>query len=292
MARTINIGGNLMAFDRPKVMGILNITPDSFYAESRKQEEDVILNRATEILQEGADIIDFGAYSTRPGAISVTMEDEMSRLRKGLELVTQEYPHAVISVDTFRADVAKMCVEEYGVAIINDISAGGFDERMFQTIANLHVPYVITHSNGKKGNLHTPTEYDNIMHDMVVFFAERVNMLHGMGVCDVILDPGFGFSKSLDQNYTVMANLHYLKEFNLPLMVGVSRKSMIYNLLATNPEGALNGTMVLNTLALMNDDVNILRVHDVKQCVEVVKIVEKVKQSVLNKDNYVRFWNK
>ena len=274
----INVNGQLMDLTEPQVMGILNVTPDSFYAGSRTETEKEIIERLQLITNEGASIIDMGAYSSRPDAEHITAEEEMNRLRTGLNLVQKHQPEAVVSVDTFRADVAKMCVEEYGVAIINDISAGNMDASMFRTIAQLGVPYIIMHMQGTPQNMQTNPHYDNLLKEVFLYFAERVQKLRDLGVKDIIIDPGFGFGKTLEHNYELMNHLDEFRIFELPLLVGISRKSMIYKLLGTTPEEALNGTTVLNTLALMKG-ANILRVHDVKAAKEAITLVEKMKSS-------------
>ena len=272
----INVNGRLMDLSEPQVMGILNITPDSFYAGSRGVTNRYILDRCQQIMDEGASIIDIGACSTRPGADDVSMEDEMSRLRTGLELVRKHCPDAIISIDTFRADVAKMCVEEYGASIINDISAGQMDEQMFPTIARLGVPYIIMHMKGTPKDMQTCPQYDHFLKEIFYFFSEKVQKLRDLGVKDIIIDPGFGFGKTLEHNYQLMNHLEEFKLFELPVLVGVSRKSMIYKLLETTPEEALNGTTVLNAIAIQKG-AHILRVHDVKEAVETVKIIGKMK---------------
>lgn len=270
---TININGTLLDLQKPCVMGILNITPDSFYAESRKTIERDIVSRARQILEEGGTIIDVGAYSTRPGAEEVSEEEEMKRLHKALGLLRKELPDAIVSVDTFRADVAKMCVEEYGVGIVNDISGGTMDNRMFETVAKLNVPYVLTHIKGTPQDMQDEPHYDDLIREVFLYFSEKNNRLHDMGLNDIILDPGFGFGKTLAHNYELMSNLQMFREFEVPILVGISRKSMIYKLLDTTPQEALNGTTALNTIALLKG-ANILRVHDVKAAAEVVAIVE------------------
>ena len=272
----INVNGQLMDLTEPQVMGILNVTPDSFYAGSRTETEKDIIGRLHQITSEGASIIDIGAYSSRPDAEHITAEEEMNRLRTGLSLVQKHQPKAVVSVDTFRADVAKMCVEEYGVAIINDISAGNMDPSMFKTIAQLSVPYIIMHMQGTPQNMQMNPHYENLQKEVFLYFAERVQKLRDLGVKDIIIDPGFGFGKTLEHNYELINHLYEFHIFELPLLVGISRKSMIYKLLGTTPEEALNGTTVLNTLALMKG-ANILRVHDVKAAKEAVILVEKMK---------------
>ncbi len=226
-------------------------------------------------MDEGGLIIDVGAYSSRPGADDISPQEEMQRLRHGLALIRRELPHALISIDPFRADVARMCVLEYGADIINDISAGELDHDMFQTIADLQVPYIIMHMKGNPRTMQQDPHYDDLMAEVTLYFSNKVNQLHDLGVHDIILDPGFGFAKTLDHNYQLMAHLDELREFGLPLLVGVSRKSMICRLLDVTPQQALNGTTVLNTVALLQGT-NILRVHDVKACAEVVAICQKL----------------
>ena len=265
-----------MELQSPQVMGILNITPDSFYAGSRKQTEADILSRTRQILEEGASIIDIGAYSSRPNAEHISPDDEMQRLRTALHLINRDFPNAVISIDTFRADVARMCVEEYGAAIINDISAGQMDEQMFTTIAQLGVPYIIMHMQGTPQDMQTNPRYENLLKEVFFYFSEKVQRLRDLGVKDIILDPGFGFGKTLEHNYQLMNHLEEFSVFDLPLLVGISRKSMIYKLLESTPEEALNGTSILNTIALLKG-ANILRVHDVKAATEAIAIVQKMK---------------
>ena len=272
---TINVGGKLMDLGEPQVMGILNVTPDSFYSESRKNTEQEIADRVQAILAEGGSMIDIGAYSSRPGADDVSAEEEMDRLRGGLKILRNIAPDAVVSVDTFRADVAKMCVEEFGVQIINDISGGELDSRMFDTVAALGVPYILMHMKGDPQTMQNGPHYDDLLAEMLRYFGTKVQQLHELGVKDVILDPGFGFAKTLEHNYELMNRMQDLQVLELPMLVGISRKSMIYRLLGTSPEEALNGTSVLNTLALLKG-ASILRVHDVKAAVEVVQIVKKM----------------
>lgn len=272
---TINVGGNLMDLGEPQVMGILNITPDSFYSASRKNTEGEIEERVERILAEGGSIIDIGAYSSRPGADNISPEEEMKRLRGALRILRSVAPDAVVSVDTFRADVAKMCVEEYGVQIINDISGGELDSKMFETVAALGVPYILMHMKGNPQTMQVEPHYDDLLTEMLQYFGHKVQQLHELGVKDIILDPGFGFAKTLEHNYELMNRMQDLQVLGLPMLVGVSRKSMIYKLLGGTPEGALNGTSVLNTLALLKG-ASILRVHDVKEAVEVVQIVKKM----------------
>lgn len=270
---TINIKGELLDLSRPVVMGILNVTPDSFYADSRKQSERNIIARVGDIISEGGTIIDIGAQSTNPKSEFQTAAVERERLRFALQIINREFPEAILSVDTFYGDVARFAVEEHGVAIINDISGGQIDETMFDTIARLNVPYVLMHMRGTPQTMQTLTDYNNLLQEILFYFSQKVNDLHQRGVNDVIIDPGFGFSKTLEQNYELMSMLRGFSAFDLPLLVGVSRKAMIYRLLDQKPEDSLNGTTVLNTFAVQNG-ANILRVHDVKEAVEVVKITK------------------
>ena len=258
MDYTINVHGQLMELSQPQVMGILNVTPDSFFAGSRMQTEQAIAGRVHQIVSEGATMIDVGGCSTRPGSEPVSEAEEMQRLRLALGVVRREQPHAVVSVDTFRPDVARMTVEEFGADIINDVSEGSTE--MYRMIARLRVPYILMSVQ--------PT-----LRDMLLAFAREVQQLRDFGVKDIILDPGFGFGKTVAQNYQVMNNLERLQVMDLPLLVGISRKSMIFKLLGLTPDESLNGTSVLNTIALMKG-ASILRVHDVKEAVECVRIVE------------------
>lgn len=276
--KSINVNGSLLDLSTPCVMGILNITPDSFYAGSRMQTEADIARRTEQILQEGAAIIDVGAYSSRPNAEHVSAEEEMKRLRDGLGVLRRTAPDAVVSVDTFRADVARMCVEEFGVAIINDIAAGEMDPDMFRMVARLKVPYIMMHMQGTPQNMQFQPHYDNLMREVFIYFAEKVQQLRDLGVKDIVLDPGFGFGKTLNHNYELLAHLEEFRVFDLPLLVGVSRKSMIYKLLDTTPQEALNGTTVLDTICLLKG-ADILRVHDVRQAVENVRIVEAMRSN-------------
>ena len=278
----LNVNGRLLDLSTPQVMGILNVTPDSFYAGSRMQTEEDITLRAQQILDEGASIIDIGAYSSRPNAEHISAEEEMNRLRVGLEILNRNHPDAVVSVDTFRADVAEQCVKDYGVAIINDISAGEMDNRMFETVARLGVPYIMMHMQGTPQSMQKEAHYDNLLKDVFMYFARKSRQLRDLGAKDIVLDPGFGFSKTLAHNYELMAHLEEFIVFELPLLVGVSRKSMIYRLLGTTPQEALNGTTVLDTVALMKG-ADILRVHDVRQAVEGVKIVNKLTREQVDK---------
>lgn len=261
MDYTLNLHGRLMDLSEPQIMGILNVTPDSFYAGSRKQTEVEVVERCHQIVNEGGTIIDVGAYSTRPGASEVPEEEEMERLRFGLAIVRREFPHIALSVDTFRPEVARMTVEEFGADIINDVSEGG--QEMFRMVARLGVPYILMSIQ--------PT-----MRDSLLTFAHKVQQLRDYGAKDIILDPGFGFGKTLEQNYQIMKELDQLQVLELPVLVGVSRKSMIYKLFDSTADEALNGTTVLHTVALMKGAC-ILRVHDVREAVECVKMVNMVK---------------
>lgn len=260
---TLNIGGQLLSLERPLVMGILNATTESFYEASQMHTADAVAERAMTMLREGASIIDVGGCSTKPGLAPVSEGEEMRRLGMALAAIRTVAPEAILSVDTFRASIAERCVREFGVQMINDVSGGEADERMFATVANLQVPYVLTCNKGS---------WTELMYDL----AERINRLHLMGVNDVIVDPGFGFGKTLDDNYRLMTHLEELHLLECPLLVGVSRKSMIYKHLDITPTEALNGTTVLHTVALMKG-AHILRVHDVKAATEAVAITEKLK---------------
>lgn len=273
--KTININGSLLNLSTPLVMGILNVTPNSFYSESRKQSDEEIVNRCRVILDEGGTIIDVGAQSTSPTSKFLSAKEEWERLMPALRLIRNEFPDTVISVDTFYADVAKEAVEVYGANIINDISGGEIDKRMFNVVAELNVPYILMHMRGVPQTMQDMTSYDNFIQDILYYFSEKRAKLSLLGVNDVIIDPGFGFSKSVAQNYELMAYLKYFHIFEEPILVGVSRKSMIYKLLDTTPENSLNGTTVLNTVSLLSG-ANILRVHDVKEAVECVKIISEL----------------
>ena len=279
-ARYINVNGSLLDLSQPRVMGILNVTPDSFYAGSRMQTESEIARRVKQIVSEGATIIDIGAYSSRPNADNVSAREEMERLRMGLKILFEIQPDAVVSVDTFRADVARMCVEEYGVAVINDIAAGEMDADMFHTVAALNVPYIMMHMQGTPQSMQQHPHYDNLLKEVFLYFARKVQQLRDLGVKDIILDPGFGFGKTMEHNYELLSHLEEFRIFELPLLVGVSRKSMIYRLLDITPQEALNGTTVLDTICLLKG-ADILRVHDVKEAVEAVRIVQAMRKESL-----------
>ena len=268
---SLNCRGKLLTLDTPKVMGILNATPDSFFAGSRKQTEAEIALRVQQILAEGGDIIDVGAYSTRPGATEVSPQEEWERLAFALQIVRRESDTAIISVDTFRAEIAKRCVEELGVSIINDISGGDADSLMFDTVAALRVPYVLMHCQGTPQTMQEAPHYNNVTAEVITDLSRKVRQLRERGVADIIIDPGFGFGKTLEHNYTLLRQLDDFRIFELPLLVGVSRKSMITRSLGITADEALNGTTALNAFSLLKG-ANILRVHDVKAAVEVVKL--------------------
>lgn len=267
----INVNGRLMDLSVPRVMGILNVTPDSFFAASRTLSETEVARRAEQLLADGADIIDIGGYSTRPGAAEVSSDEEWARLSLALKAVRAVSEEAVLSVDTFRADVARRCVEEYGVAIINDISGGELDADMFSTVAALGVPYILMHMQGTPQTMQQAPHYDDVLREVILYLARKVQQLRELGVRDIILDPGFGFGKTVDDNYRLMACLDELALFGLPVLAGISRKSMICRVLDITPDQALNGTTVLNTLCLTKG-ARILRVHDVRPAVEAVRL--------------------
>lgn len=281
----IHVNGRLMDLSRPQVMGIINVTPDSFYAGSRTQTEMALARRVEQVVAEGASILDIGGYSSRPGAADVSPEEEMARLRRGLEVIRRVHPEAVVSVDTFRASVARLCVEEYGVALINDISGGEMDAEMFPTVAALGVPYILMHMQGTPQTMQQAPHYDHLLRDVFLYFARKVQQLRDLGAKDIILDPGFGFGKTMEDNYALLAHLDEFGIFGLPLLVGVSRKSMITRLLGITPDDALNGTTVINTLCLAKG-AHILRVHDVRQAVEAVRLVQAM-QAQSSRESYI-----
>lgn len=278
MTHTLNLRGRLLELREPQIMGILNVTPDSFYSDSRTPDEAHITDRVRQMMDEGADMIDIGGYSSRPGADDVTPEEEMDRLRRGLRIVRKLYPEVPVSVDTFRADVARMCIEEEGADIINDISGGMMDRQMFRNVARLGVPYILMHMQGTPDTMQVAPHYDNLRREVMLYFAERIDRLCQMGAKDIIVDPGFGFGKTLEHNYELMNHLENFAVFNLPLLVGISRKSMIYKLTGGTPQTSLNGTTVLNTISLVKG-AHILRVHDVKAAAEAKQIYMAMKQN-------------
>ncbi|HNY15220.1 MAG TPA: dihydropteroate synthase [Bacteroidales bacterium] len=272
----MKVRGNLMDLSVPKVMGIINITPDSFYGLSRSTDEEDIITVATEMIENGADILDVGGYSSRPGADEISYEEERGRVMNAVKVIARELPEAVISVDTFRSEIAREAVLEYGAAIINDISGGESDPEMFPTISKIKVPYILMHMQGVPGTMQLKPEYDDVVADILKWFGERIFRLQSMGVADIIIDPGFGFGKTAAHNFALLRRLGELSVSGLPLLVGISRKSMIWKTLDITPEDALTGTIVLNTVALMNG-ADILRVHDVKEAVEAVELVKRLR---------------
>lgn len=271
---TINCNGKLMDFEVPKVMGILNCTPNSFYDGGKYTTENAFLKQTEKMLIDGASIIDIGAYSTQPNAPFVSESEELERILPVLNVIVKEFPETILSIDTFRAEVAKQCIE-IGASIINDVSAGFLDEKMFEVVGNYRVPYIMMHMKGTPQNMQKFTDYDDVMKDMMFYFSERIATAKKHGIVDVILDPGFGFSKTLNQNYEVLNKLELLNEFNLPVLSALSRKSMLYKFLNTEPSEVLNGTTVLDTISLMKG-AKLLRVHDVKEAVECVKLIQKM----------------
>ncbi len=274
MERAIEIGGRRVTFERPRVMGILNVTPDSFYDGGRYTTEVAIRKRVERILEEGADIIDVGGYSTRPGATAVSEREELERLDPVVEMIRRSHPDALISIDTFRSGVAKSISDCFGPIIVNDISGGTMDEGIFDFVAKSGLPYILMHIQGTPDNMQQNPHYEDVVGEVRSFLMERVERLKGLGFDNIILDPGFGFGKSLEHNYELLRRMEELTALGYPLLVGVSRKSMIYKLLGGSPEEALNGTTVLNTIALLKG-ASVLRVHDVKEAVETVRIFEK-----------------
>lgn len=273
---SITVKGKSYEFRRPQVMGILNVTPDSFYSGSRMAtDEAMIAGRIRQMLEEDVDMIDIGAYSTRSNADEVTPEEEYRRLSVGLDAIRSIAGDILVSVDTFRAEIAERCVKNYGVQIINDVSGGTLDAAMFDTVARLEVPYILMHMRGTPATMQSLTEYTDVTDDVIADLTAKADALRNRGVKDIIIDPGFGFSKTVDQNYEMMARLDEFNKMGLPLLVGISRKSMIFRTLGTDAQHSLNGTTVLNTVSLMGG-AHILRVHDVKECVETVKIMGKM----------------
>jgi len=270
----INCKGKLVDLSQPKVMGILNCTPDSFFDGGTYNNDSGFLKQAEKLLTEGADFLDIGAYSSKPNAEFVTEEEELARMVPAVELVMKHFPDTLISVDTFRADVAKAAIES-GAAIVNDIAAGMLDEKMLETVGKLKVPYIMMHMRGTPKTMVKLTQYDDIVQEMLLYFSERISVARSLGINDIIVDPGFGFAKTLQQNYEVLNKMELFKMTGLPVLAGMSRKSMLYKLLDITPQEALNGTTVLNTIAL-NKGANILRVHDVKEAVETIKIISQL----------------
>lgn len=272
---TINCKENLIDLSTPKVMGVLNITPDSFFDGGKYKDEKSILSRVDTMLTEGATFIDVGAYSSRPGAAAVSAEEELQRILPIVELLITEFPEIILSIDTFRSTVAEACLKA-GAAMINDISAGFLDEQMLATIAKFKVPYIMMHMKGTPQTMQTHTDYKDLTQEVVYYFSERIAAARALGVNDIIIDPGFGFAKTTQQNYQLLKNLDLFQTFNLPLLAGISRKSMIYKVLDIEAKDALNGTSALNMFALTKG-ATILRVHDVKEAIECIKLYEELK---------------
>ena len=275
---TINLNGQILNLAQPIVMGILNVTPDSFFDGGKYKTEKKIVNRAEEILEQGGTVIDIGAISTKPGSEAISTKEEIDRLLPAVKAVRKNFPDAFISIDTYRSWVALKIIEDCGPCMVNDVSGGNFDAHMFDTIGKLGVPYILMHMQGTPLKMQENPEYGDIIRDISLFFTDRVKKLTKAGVKDVIIDPGFGFGKTLEHNYELLNRLDSFKVFQLPLLVGASRKSMIHKLLKTNPEESLNGTSVINTLALMGG-ADILRVHDVREAVEAVRILDMVRST-------------
>jgi len=273
MNKHLNIKGKLLSTQRPLIMGILNITPDSFFDGGKYEYTTEIQKRVREIVDEGADIIDIGAYSSRAGAVDISEEEEWNRLKRGLDVIFEEYDDAIVSVDTFRSGIATRAIEA-GAAIINDISGGDLDKDMFQTIAQLNVPYIVMHMQGTPQTMQDNPSYNNTISEIIFDLSKKIDTLRQYGVKDIIIDPGFGFGKLPNDNYSILNNLEKFTIFELPILVGLSRKSMIYKTIDSTPDNSLNGTTVLNALALAKG-ANILRVHDVREAVECVKLYER-----------------
>ena len=270
---TINCKGQLIDLSTPKIMGILNVTPNSFYDGGKFTLNENGLSQVGKMLEEGATFIDIGAYSSKPNAEFVSEEEERSRILPVVKSILKQFPDALLSIDTFRSEIAAVCIEN-GAAIINDISAGNLDEKMMEVVAKYNVPYIMMHLRGTPQTMQSQTNYENIIKEIVFYFSEKVNKARSLGINDLIIDPGFGFAKTLEQNYEVLQNLELFQMLDLPLLAGISRKSMVYKPLGLTADEALNGTTVLNTIAL-SKGANILRVHDVKEALECVKLFEK-----------------
>lgn len=272
---TVNCKGNLIDLSTPRIMGILNLTPDSFYDGGRFQDSDAILAQTEKMLTEGATFIDMGAYSSRPGADDVTEDEELRRLMPIVELLLKTFPDILLSIDTFRSKVAKTCLE-VGATMINDISAGKLDGEMLATVAEFKVPFIMMHMKGSPRTMQQQISYENILVEIMTYFSERINAATSLGLIDLLIDPGFGFSKTLDQNYEILQNLEVFQNIERPVLVGLSRKSMIYKALYTDAQNALNGTTALNMVALLKG-AHILRVHDVKEAFECSKLAERLR---------------
>ena len=269
--KTLKIRGRLLDLSTPAVMGVLNVTPDSFYDGGRYENDDALLMQVEKMLEEGATFIDVGAYSSRPGAKDIPPQEELKRAVRAINLTLKKFPDAILSIDTFRSDVARAAIQA-GASLINDISAGELDARMFRTVADLDVPYVAMHMRGNPGTMNTLTSYQNLLKEITDYFHQKIHALHLEGIKDIIIDPGFGFAKTIQQNFELLNDLDYLKILGKPIMVGLSRKATIWKTLGVSPETALNGTTVLNTIALLKG-ISIVRVHDVKEAVETIKLI-------------------
>ena len=268
----IEVKNTSLDLSTPKIMGIINMTDDSFYDGGTNYNSNKTLKKVTKFIKEGADIIDIGGYSSRPGAKNISIKEEWKRIKDIIPIVNKNFPKTIISVDTFRSEIAKRAIEN-GAHIINDISGGSIDKSLFDTVASLKTPYILTHIKGNPENMQENPNYNSVINEITKYFQKKIKTLKSKGINNIIIDPGFGFGKSLQHNYEILNNLNKFKKFNLPILIGVSRKSMIYRLLKTNPKEALNGTTVVNTLCLLGG-ANILRVHDVKEAKECIKIIK------------------
>lgn len=274
---SLNLSGELMDLSTPKVMGILNVTPDSFFADSRYQTEESIADRIMEIISDGADIIDVGGCSTRPGSQAPSLEDEWQRVESALRIIKDRFPDIPVSVDTYRSRIAELAIEKFNVQIINDVSGGSIDPEIWNVVADAHVAYVLTHTRGTPENMAGLTDYNDITADVITELSKKANELHRLGVCDVIIDPGFGFAKSVEQNFKLLSELDEIIGMGKPVLVGLSRKSMIYKTLNLTPEESFSGTVALQAIAL-DRGANIIRTHDVKEAVETAKLVSMMKK--------------
>ena len=276
MFKTINCKGNLLELSKPKIAGILNVTPDSFYDGGKYANIDIVKNRVGEMIAEGADIIDVGAFSSRPNAKHISVKEELKRLIPVLEMMQKYFPKLIISVDTFRSEIAKIAINDFGVAIINDISAGNMDAKMLETVADLNVPYIMMHMQGTPQNMQNTPKYNDLIKELLLFFAKKVNIAKQIGINDIIIDPGFGFGKTIEHNYQLLNELNKFNILELPILVGISRKSMIYKVFNSEPKDVLPATLALSMVALQKG-ASILRVHDVKETVQVVDVFNKLK---------------
>lgn len=273
--KTLNVGGRLIHFDSPKIMGILNITPDSFFDGGMLTDEKSVLLKAEKMISDGADFIDVGGYSSRPGASDISEKEELDRVIPTIEAIIKRFPECILSIDTFRSEVAKQAIES-GALMVNDISGGALDSEMFALVARHHVPYILMHMKGTPQTMKSMAEYENLISEMLDYFHPKIDQLQQLGVADIMIDPGFGFAKTIAHNFELLKHLELLKVLNQPMVIGLSRKSMIWKTLNTDPENALNGTTVLNTIALLKG-ASILRIHDVKEAVEAVKLTNFVR---------------